>query len=384
MSLSAWTFTDHQDSVRHFVSGTGANRGQVVEHRQYDSFGKIVRRTTGAQASAPATAGVGINFGYAGRPLEARTGLSDNRARWYEPGTGKFINEDPSGFKGGDANLFRYVGNDPLNQVDPSGLVAETVWDVANLGMGLYSAQDNYRKGNWGWLALDAVGLVYDGVATAVPFLPAGASAGFKAARAGNTFVHSVNAGLHVATVSTHVHKASKAINTTASNVPWQAALDGSRLHRQVASQTADSMRYFDSTYMAGANRSSGIQPDMIGGRIWADITTPGQWQRHVNKYTPGFGEGIPIMYERGVGVVGTTRLLPGAGVGLSILQEGLVERLGEGHYRTGIKVTGLPFTSGGGPLSDFGVGVGSMFLTPSGAKNSKPSGITGWRWNKK
>ena len=125
MSLSAWTFTDHQDSVRDFVSGTGANRGQVVEHRQYDSFCKIVRRTTGPQPTAPATAGFGIGFGYAGRPLEARTGLSDNRARWYEPGTGKFINEDPSGFKGADANLFRYAGNDPLNQVDPSGLVAK-------------------------------------------------------------------------------------------------------------------------------------------------------------------------------------------------------------------------------------------------------------------
>lgn len=124
-SSTFWTFTDHQDSVRDIVSGTGANRGQVVEHRHYDSFGKIVRRTTGPQPTAPATAGVGINFGYAGRPLEARTGLSDNRARWYEPGSGKFINEDPSGFMGEDVNLFRYVGNDPLNQVDPSGLIAK-------------------------------------------------------------------------------------------------------------------------------------------------------------------------------------------------------------------------------------------------------------------
>jgi RHS repeat-associated protein len=120
-----WTFTDHQDSVRDIVSGNAADRGAVVEHRQYDSFGKIVRRTTGPQATAPATAGVGIDFGYAGRPLEARTGLSDNRARWYEPATGRFINEDPSGFRGGDANLFRYVGNDPLNKVDPSGLAAK-------------------------------------------------------------------------------------------------------------------------------------------------------------------------------------------------------------------------------------------------------------------
>lgn len=218
-------------------------------------------------------------------------------------------------------NWYAYAGGDPLTNVDPSGNVVETVWDVANIGMGVYSAQDNFRQGNWGWFALDVVGLAYDGVAAAVPFLPAGASAGFKAARAGNSIVHSVNAGLDVANVSNRVHDAARAIDTTASNVPWQAALDGSKLHRQVASQTSDSMRYFDSTYMAGANRSSGIQPDMIGGGIWADITTPGQWQKHVNHYTPGFGEGIHIMYQRGAGVVGTTRLLPGAGVGLSVLQ---------------------------------------------------------------
>jgi RHS repeat-associated protein len=114
-----WTFTDHQDSVRDIVSGNAADRGQVVEHRQYDSFGKIVARTIWS-ATIP-----GIDFGYAGRPLESSTGLSDNRTRWYEPGTGRFINEDHSGFKGGDVNLYRYVGNDPLDKVDPSGLAAK-------------------------------------------------------------------------------------------------------------------------------------------------------------------------------------------------------------------------------------------------------------------
>lgn len=119
-----WTFTDHQDTVRDIVSGNATDRGQVVEHRQYDSFGKIVTQTTWA-ATTP-----GIDFGYAGRPLESRTGLSDNRARWYEPATGRFITEDPSGFKGGDANFYRYVGNDPLDKVDPSGLAG--MW--ANYG----------------------------------------------------------------------------------------------------------------------------------------------------------------------------------------------------------------------------------------------------------
>jgi hypothetical protein len=30
---------------------------------------------------------------------------------------------DPLGFAAGDANLYRYVGNDPINDVDPSGLI---------------------------------------------------------------------------------------------------------------------------------------------------------------------------------------------------------------------------------------------------------------------
>jgi len=110
-----WTFADHQGTIRDIVSGNAADRGKVVEHRQYDSFGKILARTANA----------GVAFGYTGRPIDEKTGLSDDRARWYDANTGRFVNEDPSGFKGGDTNLFRYVGNDPLDRVDPSGLTAK-------------------------------------------------------------------------------------------------------------------------------------------------------------------------------------------------------------------------------------------------------------------
>jgi uncharacterized protein RhaS with RHS repeats len=44
------------------------------------------------------------------------------RARYYDPKAGRFISEDPIGFGGGDVNLFRYVGNNPGNWVDPEGL----------------------------------------------------------------------------------------------------------------------------------------------------------------------------------------------------------------------------------------------------------------------
>jgi len=62
-------------------------------------------------------------FGYAGRPWDAETGLYDNRARWYDPAVGRLLSEDRYGFAGGqDLNLYRYVGNNPWNNTDPSGL----------------------------------------------------------------------------------------------------------------------------------------------------------------------------------------------------------------------------------------------------------------------
>jgi RHS repeat-associated protein len=41
--------------------------------------------------------------------------------RWHDPITSRWMSKDPIGLRGGDANLYRYVKNDPLNAVDPSG-----------------------------------------------------------------------------------------------------------------------------------------------------------------------------------------------------------------------------------------------------------------------
>ena len=40
----------------------------------------------------------------------------------YDTYTGRFMEEDPLGFAGGDLNLYRYVKNEPTNATDPSGL----------------------------------------------------------------------------------------------------------------------------------------------------------------------------------------------------------------------------------------------------------------------
>jgi hypothetical protein len=43
-------------------------------------------------------------------------------ARVYDPMTGQFTSADPLGLGGGDTNLRRYAGNNPVNAIDPSGL----------------------------------------------------------------------------------------------------------------------------------------------------------------------------------------------------------------------------------------------------------------------
>jgi RHS repeat-associated protein len=43
-------------------------------------------------------------------------------ARYYHPGLQRFISEDPIGLEAGDVNFYAYVGNNPLNFVDPLGM----------------------------------------------------------------------------------------------------------------------------------------------------------------------------------------------------------------------------------------------------------------------
>ncbi len=55
---------------------------------------------------------------------QTRVGCED-RARYYHPGLQRFISEDPLGNETGEVNLYVYVGDDPINYVDPLGLDKE-------------------------------------------------------------------------------------------------------------------------------------------------------------------------------------------------------------------------------------------------------------------
>lgn len=80
-------------------------------------------------------------------------------------------------------NRYAYANNNPYKYVDPDGRVAETVWDVANVAIGVASMSSNISNGNYGAATIDAIGVVIDGAATVVPVVPGGAGMAIKAAR---------------------------------------------------------------------------------------------------------------------------------------------------------------------------------------------------------
>jgi len=87
-------------------------------------------------------------FGYTGQRLDAEiSGLYYYRARHYSHGWGRFLQPDPIGYAGG-SNPYAYVGNDPLNLVDPNGLAADFIGkSYATFGEG--SAQEQQATANY-------------------------------------------------------------------------------------------------------------------------------------------------------------------------------------------------------------------------------------------
>jgi len=101
--------TDYLGSIRLVVD---ASSGLVAQRIDYDEFGRVLTDTNpGFQP-----------FGFAGGLYDPDTGLVRFGARDYDPYIGRWTARDPAGFGGGQSNLYEYVGNDPVNAFDPTGL----------------------------------------------------------------------------------------------------------------------------------------------------------------------------------------------------------------------------------------------------------------------
>lgn len=110
--------TDHLGSPRLVVdSETGAVRRRV----DFDVFGA---------PTSDSNPGL-YPFGFSGGLGDAHISLVRLGRRDLDVKVGRWTARDPSGFGGGDSNLFAYVANDPVNYLDPWGLTSSVVLNVA-------------------------------------------------------------------------------------------------------------------------------------------------------------------------------------------------------------------------------------------------------------
>ena len=97
---------DQQGSTRLLTDATG----KVVGTYTYGSYGNVTSHT--GTASTP--------LQYDGQYTDAETGYQYLRARYYDPLTGQFLTNDP--LKSAQSGLYSYANDDPLDNLDPSGL----------------------------------------------------------------------------------------------------------------------------------------------------------------------------------------------------------------------------------------------------------------------
>jgi len=127
---------------RYFIYGGGIDTPVMV--REYDGSKSYVHQsgkssvfaTTTDGGAAVAAAGTtaytmdpwgegtdasGSPFKFTARRIDDETGNYYYRNRYYHVGQGRFMSNDPIGYADG-LNMYAYVQNDPVNNVDPMGL----------------------------------------------------------------------------------------------------------------------------------------------------------------------------------------------------------------------------------------------------------------------
>jgi RHS repeat-associated protein len=103
------------------VVGYQTETWQVLERYTYTAYGKCEIRTDAFVQKTPNASDYDWTSLYTTREFDPETGFYYYRWRYYDADMGRLIGRDPIGYSGG-INLYEYVGDNPTNATDPSGL----------------------------------------------------------------------------------------------------------------------------------------------------------------------------------------------------------------------------------------------------------------------
>jgi RHS repeat-associated protein len=117
----------HYDGLGSVVALSDSS-GDTVQTYEYSVYGQVaVEDVNNANP-----------YMFAGCRYDIEIGLYYNRARYYNPFVGRFLQTDPIGYEGG-MNMYAYCGNNAINLVDPMGLDhSDYVDDPPEFGKGDY------------------------------------------------------------------------------------------------------------------------------------------------------------------------------------------------------------------------------------------------------
>jgi RHS repeat-associated protein len=162
-TTSRWYHADGLNSIRLLTNESGG----VTDTYTHSAFGELLEHI-GADAQP---------YAFAGEPYDPNVGFAYHRARWLDPGVGRFISEDPFAglaYEPTTLHAYLYARNEPTDRRDPSGLfdgglaglsiassIQNTLASIQSIsGQALIQAAQGDSAGAWQSLLLGAGGAV--------------------------------------------------------------------------------------------------------------------------------------------------------------------------------------------------------------------------------
>ena len=290
----------------------------------YDGYGKPVAKHPSMTIDEASRVALNQPLQYKGQfgyIADGHTGAYYCTHRFYDPNTGRWLSRDPIGLEGG-TNTFSYCGGNPVMCADPSGLD----WEFLGFAFSVDGTLNGVKTGvcavahvfsfntyenQWAKTQPGYDGSVLCATVSREALLEIGGAKVLQGAGKAWQAVASTRAGTKFRVVVTTAslkavtkYKSMGGVTLTAKqtaalskNPQLAAAFKGTQLDKAVK-EVVNTNRFFTDFLKLESSPAFKFGPDFVmrGSNVWWDITTKGQWAKHISKYGPTFGKGTHIL----------------------------------------------------------------------------------------